>query len=92
MKTRWGSCSSKGTIAVNWRLIMAPDSVFEYVFIHEISHIEIKSHDKKFWDAVRKQIPDADKQRRILRNATRRLLSFPEKPAESRTIYSFRLQ
>lgn len=56
--TRWGSCSSKGTVSFPWRLVMAPVPVIDYVVIHELVHILEKSHSKAFWDKVRTMMPD----------------------------------
>jgi predicted metal-dependent hydrolase len=77
MKSRWGSCSSKGTIALNWRLIMAPDEVFEYVFVHELCHIEIQAHNSKFWQHVEHKFPGAAIWRRLLKKNNHMLMNFP---------------
>lgn len=55
---RWGSCSSKGTINFSWRLIMAPLEVIDYVVVHELVHLEQRSHSKLFWDKVKTILPD----------------------------------
>lgn len=51
-KTRWGSCSSKGTISYNWQVIMAPPEVLEYLIIHELSHLIAPNHSRHFWQIV----------------------------------------
>ncbi|MDM7987323.1 MAG: M48 family metallopeptidase, partial [Smithella sp.] len=56
--TRWGSCSSKGTVSFPWRLVMAPVPVIDYVVVHELVHILEKNHGKAFWKKVRAIMPD----------------------------------
>lgn len=57
-KARWGSCSINGDISFNWRLIMAPPHIIEYVIIHELMHIIEHNHSFRFWDLVRSQYPN----------------------------------
>ena len=57
-KTRWGSCSSKGRISLNWKLIIAPLDVVNYVVVHELSHLKYYDHSKSFWSLVSTQVPD----------------------------------
>jgi len=57
-RTRWGSCSTGGTISLNWRLIMAPADVVDYLVVHELSHLIEQSHDREFWKLVGQHIPD----------------------------------
>ena len=57
-KTRWGSCSSEGNLNFNWRLIMAPPGVMDYVVVHELAHRKEMNHSKAFWNEVEKVIPD----------------------------------
>ena len=57
-KTRWGSCSSKGNLNFNWKLIMAPPQVLDYVVIHELCHLWEFNHSPRFWALVENQMPD----------------------------------
>lgn len=62
-KSRWGSCSSRGAISLNWKLIGAPDLVARYVVVHELAHLEHQDHSKRFWTLVDKYCPDLKKQK-----------------------------
>ena len=66
-KTRWGSCSSNGTLNFTWRLVMAPLDVIDYVVVHELAHLRVKNHSSKFWDVVESIYPEYKKQRKWLR-------------------------
>jgi len=57
-KTRWGSCSSKGNLNLNWRIIMAPDAAIDYIIIHELAHLTHLNHAKQFWQRVAEFMPD----------------------------------
>jgi predicted metal-dependent hydrolase len=57
-QTRWGSCSSTGTLSFTWRLIMAPRAVVDYVIVHELVHTVEHNHAKTFWDRVAAIVPD----------------------------------
>ncbi|SCM79900.1 putative metal-dependent hydrolase [uncultured Sporomusa sp.] len=65
-KTRWGSCSSLGNINYNWRVIMAPPRVADYLIIHELCHLLEPNHSVKFWNEVRKFAPDYQECRKWL--------------------------
>lgn len=56
-KTRWGSCSSRGTLNFNWRLVHYLPNIIDYVIIHELSHLEHMNHSRDFWSLVRKYDP-----------------------------------
>jgi len=57
-RTRWGSCSSTGTLSFPWRLVMAPLPVIDYVVIHELVHTEVRNHGPVFWKRVAALVPD----------------------------------
>ncbi len=56
-KTRWGSCSSSGRISLNWRLVMTPPEVSDYILIHELMHLKEMNHSHVFWRHVREACP-----------------------------------
>lgn len=60
--TRWGSCSTNGTISLSTRLLFAPEEVMEYVIIHELAHLSEHNHSKRFWDLVAMAMPRYKKQ------------------------------
>lgn len=70
-RTRWGSCSSRGTLSFTWRLVLAPLGVIDYVVVHELIHLEIKNHSKMFWQRVLAAYPDAPAARRWLKENNR---------------------
>ncbi len=57
-KTRWGSCSSMGNLNFNWRLILAPPAVLDYVVVHELCHRLEMNHSQRFWTHVERWLPD----------------------------------
>ena len=57
-RTRWGSCSTRGTLSFTWRLIMAPLPIIDYVVVHELAHTLHHNHGKDFWNLVRSIVPD----------------------------------
>jgi predicted metal-dependent hydrolase len=56
-KTRWGSCSHRKNLSFNWKLIMAPEPVIDYVIIHELTHLKEMNHSKRFWELVAQYCP-----------------------------------
>lgn len=65
--SRWGSCSTTGTISFSWRLIFAPSYVLDYVAAHEVAHLREMNHGPRFWRLVRDTVPDVQKARNWLR-------------------------
>jgi predicted metal-dependent hydrolase len=57
-RSRWGSCSRRGTISLNWRLIQAPASVRDYIVLHELMHLRQMNHSARFWHEVGRVCPD----------------------------------
>ena len=68
---RWGSCSRRGHICLNWRLVTMPASVRDYVLIHELMHLKRMDHSPKFWKLVAEACPDYQDARRWLRKTAR---------------------
>lgn len=68
-RSRWGSCSPSGHICLNWRLILMPDSVRDYVMIHELMHLRRLDHSAAFWKLVADACPHVETARDWLRNS-----------------------
>jgi hypothetical protein len=75
-RTRWGSCSSRGTLSFNWRLVLAPFAVLDYVVVHELCHLREPNHSGAFWDLVVSRRPGWREQRAWLRDHGAELLGF----------------
>jgi len=67
-RTRWASCSSSGRMSFNWRLLLAPERVLEYVVWHEVCHLEILDHSPRFWALVERRWPSYCDDRAWLRS------------------------
>ena len=65
-RSRWGSCSGKGTVSLNWRLMMVPAELADYVVVHELCHLRHMDHSPHFWAMVRGVVPDYRERRRNL--------------------------
>ncbi|MCK5254807.1 MAG: M48 family metallopeptidase, partial [Deltaproteobacteria bacterium] len=72
-KRRWGSCTAKGNLYFNWRCVMAPSAVIDYIVVHEMSHLAIPNHSKRFWQKVGSVLPDYKKRRKWLKDNGLRL-------------------
>jgi predicted metal-dependent hydrolase len=57
-RTRWASCSSSGAMSFNWRLLLAPGAVLQYVVWHEVCHLQVMDHSPRFWALVSARCPD----------------------------------
>jgi predicted metal-dependent hydrolase len=66
-RTRWGSCAPGGTVSLNWRLVQMPDSVRDYILIHELMHLREANHSRRFWRLVNDACPWHLEARRWLR-------------------------
>jgi predicted metal-dependent hydrolase len=72
-RKRWGSCTHTGGLNFSWRLIQAPPEIVDYVVVHELVHLSQPDHSKKFWEKVRKIMPDYERRRKWLHENERLL-------------------
>ena len=75
-RTLWGSCSPRGTLSFNWRLVLAPLEVLDYVVVHELCHLRVPNHSRRFWALVERHRPHWRRQRDWLREYGPELLAF----------------
>lgn len=66
-RTRWASCSATGRMSFNWRLLLAPESVLDYVVWHEVCHLQVLDHSPRFWALVARHWPRYAEDREWLR-------------------------
>ena len=76
MTSRWGSCSSNGSLSFSWRLILAPEGVIDYLVAHEVAHLSIMNHGPRFWRLVESLAPDARVRQDWLRRHRTELMRF----------------
>jgi predicted metal-dependent hydrolase len=65
-RSRWGSCSSRGTLSFNWRLVLAPHDVLDYVVVHEVCHLLEHNHGPAFWRLLARRRPGYREQKEWL--------------------------
>ena len=73
-KSMWGKCTGQGEITYNWKLVMAPPRIVDYVIVHELAHLHHLNHSRDFWDCVEKVIPDHKVRRKWLKDHGQRLM------------------
>jgi len=73
-RTRWGSCSRRRAISLNWRLIQTPAFVLDYIILHELMHLRQMNHSKRFWDEVEKVCPTWREAEKWLRQHGREIM------------------
>jgi hypothetical protein len=66
-RTRWASCASGGAMSFNWRLLLAPERVLDYVIWHEVCHLDVADHSPRFWSLLESRCPDWRERSRWLR-------------------------
>ncbi|MDQ3933787.1 MAG: M48 family metallopeptidase [Actinomycetota bacterium] len=66
-RTRWASCTDRGAMSFNWRLLLAPEEILDYVVEHEVAHLEVMGHSRRFWALVGRRCPDYRRHERWLR-------------------------
>lgn len=72
-KTSWGTCSSKGNIYINWRIILAPITIIDYVLVHELCHLKHMNHSREYWNLVSTIFPDYKEKRKYLKENSLKL-------------------
>lgn len=70
-RSRWGSCSSKGTLCFNYKIVFLPEHLADYLVVHELCHLKERNHGKGFWSLVAKAVPEYVQCRRELRDFER---------------------
>jgi predicted metal-dependent hydrolase len=73
-RTKWGSCSTNGTLGLNWRLMIAPPEIVDYIVIHELAHLREPNHTDSFWSLVAEHDPKYEERARWLEENSTRLI------------------
>ena len=76
-RSRWGSCSSRGTLTFNYKIALLPEHLADYLVVHELCHLKERNHSKSFWSLVARVVPDYALRRKELRDFER-TFKFPE--------------
>ncbi len=74
LRTRWGSCSSQGNLNFHYKLVLIPEELADYVVVHELAHLAELNHSARFWEQVRRVIPDYKKKILQLRRIEREFI------------------
>ena len=72
-KTSWGTCSSKGNIYINWKILLAPLDIIDYVLVHELCHLKHMNHSKEYWQLVSTIFPNYKEKRNYLKEYSLKL-------------------
>ncbi len=72
-KTSWGTCSSKGNIYINWKILLAPLDIIDYVLVHELCHLKYMNHSKEYWSLVSTIFPNYKEKRNYLKENSLKL-------------------
>jgi predicted metal-dependent hydrolase len=67
-RRRWGSCTRSGTLNLNWRIVMSPTRIVDYLVAHELCHLKVPNHSRDFWQTLEAVMPDCRRRRKWLRN------------------------
>ncbi|MDF2610710.1 MAG: putative metal-dependent hydrolase [Lachnospiraceae bacterium] len=67
-KKRWGSCTKEGDLAFNWKSIIAPANILDYIIVHELCHLRYMNHSKEFWEMLGRVLPDYESRKEWLMN------------------------
>ena len=89
-KSRWGSCSSKGNLNFNYKIVLLPSHLADYIIVHELCHLKEFNHSQKFWSLVGEILPDYKKLQRELKRVRMTPSNKTRSPAELETVATTR--